>query len=390
MYNAPTMLKILRKKGVQKRIYIGLAGIVTVSFVVSGILIGGKDDKTSSVLARFEKRKISVHEYLDSYRAVQKQAGYMYGDKLDEMRSRINFKGEAWDRILLLDYAKKEHIRVSDQEVVAWITKQESFRKNGKFDDEYYNMYVARALRSTPRQFEEEIRQMLTLGKIQEKIKENLGLTDEKLKKMYNEEKGTKDLLYAIVPKESFENTVEVTDADIKQLYDLVKDKLSTPEKGTLSMEEAKETLKKLFRDQKAGELALKQLKDLKAKMKAPADFESVLTEAKIEIAPFENYRKGIYPPGIGPSQGLENAADQLGQDQISEAFEISKGAMIIKATKVHPLDEKKFEEEKNTFKNWAVDKESQEELQKLLEKLRDKLTLNLELLKEIFPAEEK
>lgn len=378
VYNAPIMLKLLRDKGTQKKIYIGLAAVVTISFVVSGILVSGDDGKASSALARLDKRKISVQEYLDSYRAVQRQAGFMYGDKLNEMRSRINFKGEAWDRILLLDHAKKERLRTSDKEVVDWITKQEGFHKDGKFNDAYYRLYVERALRSTPRQFEEEIRQMVTLGKIQDKIKESLVLTGEELKKLYLEEKNEKDILFAILPKEPFEAQVNVTDEEIQQLYDTVKGNLTSPEDGrTLTLDESREELKKLFRAQNAAGLAVKRLTDLKAKMKTQADFESILKEEKLEVT-----------AGLWPSDGLQRSMAKLGEGEIGDAFEVPKGAMISMVTKVHPFDEKKFEEEKKDFEGQMAAKRSQEELQKLLEKLRNRLSLNLELMKDLFPSD--
>lgn len=389
MYNAPIMLKLLRDKSIQKKIYIGLAAVVTVSFVVSGIMISGDGGRSSSSLARLDKRKISVQEYLNSYRAVQRQAGFMYGDKLDEMRSRINFKGEAWDRLLLLDYAKKEGIRTSDKEVVDWITKQEGFYKDGKFNDAYYRLYVERALRSTPRQFEEEIRQMLTLGKIQDSLRGGLELTDEKLKELYREENTEKDILFAVLPKESFESQVNVTDEDIEQLYDAVKDKLTSPEDGrALTLEESKEEVKKLYRAQNAAALAVKRLVDLKAKMKTQADFENILKEEKLEVTPYEKYKKDVYPAGIWPSNGLQKTTANLGEGEIGEPFEVPKGAMISMVTKVHPFDEKKFEEEKKYFQDQITAKRSAEELQVILEKLRNKLSLNLDLMKDLFPSE--
>jgi hypothetical protein len=314
----------------------------------------------------------------------------MYGNKLDELRSRINFKGEAWDRILLLEHAKKEKIRASDKEVVDWVTKQEAFHKDGKFNKTYYDMYIERALRSTPRQFEEEIRQMLTLAKIQDKIKANLELSDDKLKELYREERTEKDLLYAVLPKDSFEASSQVTDGEIKQLYDLVKDKLTSPEDGhPLSFEESKEEVRKKVTSGKAAELAVKKLNEIKTRIKNPADFESVLKEEKLEVVPHEKYRKGTYPAGIWPSDGLEKSVAKLGENEISDVFEVPKGAMIAKVAKVHPFDEKKFEEEKKAFKDQIAVNRSQEGLQKLLEQLRGRLSINLELMKEIFPAEE-
>ena len=108
------MLKALRHKGTQKKIYVVLAVVVISGFAVSGLLISHDDKNSSAALATIDKRKITVQEYLSSYRAVQRQASFMYGDKLNELKNRINFKGEAWDRLLLLDYAKKQKIQASD------------------------------------------------------------------------------------------------------------------------------------------------------------------------------------------------------------------------------------------------------------------------------------
>ena len=69
-------------------------------------------------------------------------------------------------------------------------------------------------------------------------------------------------------------------------------------------------------------------------------------------------------------------------------SFEVPKGAMIVKVTEVHGFDEKKFEEEKKEFAERMKDEKSREKMQEILEGLRDKLSLNLELMKEIFPDE--
>ena len=95
-----------------------------------------------------------------------------------------------------------------------------------------------------------------------------------------------------------------------------------------------------------------------------------------------------MYPSGIWPSENLEKFALPLKAGEISEPFDIPKGAMIVKVTTVHGFDEKKFEGDKEAFKAEISTKTQQEELDKLLEKLREKLSLNLELLKDIFPAD--
>jgi hypothetical protein len=473
------MLNILRDKHVKKNIFIFIVLALISTFVITGVQLSQDEAKSYGALAKFENRKISVQEYLDSYRAVERQAAFMYGDKLAELRDRINFRNEAWDRLLILEYAKQTNVKASDKEVVEWITKQEGFQKDGKFDDGFYRQYVTQAFRTTPRQFEEEIRQMLTIGKVQDKVQAGLGLDDEKLKTLYEEELTEKDIVYGILPKEAVENEIPVTDKDIEQLYEMTKDKLTAPEqvklsyvfvpveqaeaskavfedlrpleeisadhklpiketsffsrndsvaeladapdvmafafasepgetsgwidspKGRwrvkvaekqaerlLSLEEAKEEVKKMFRAQEAGKLAVKKLGEIRAKIADPADFEKVLKENSVETTATEKYKKGMYPAGIWPSNALQDAVVKLKENEISEAFEIPKGAMVVKVTKAHPFDAKKFEEEKEAFKTRTESEKSREELEKILAGLRDKLSMNLEVMKELFPTD--
>jgi len=455
------MLKLLRQKKVKKTIYIVLALGIAISFIVSGILLSNDDKNTSAPLATIDKHKITAREYLDSYSAVQRQASFMYGDSFNEIKNRINFKAEAWDRILLLDYAQKQKIRVTDAEVVQWVNLQPAFKKNDKFDQKLYELYVERALRTTPRELEEELREMLTIGKIQENLPSK-SLDDTQLKELYQKEKTEKDLLYALLPWETQKENVTVTDKDTDALYLIVKDKLLAPEQvkiaylfipkeeqdaskqddlpwketnyfskndavpelgyspevlsecfklgaseesswietdegnykvklvdkkseRPLSLEESREELKKIYTRQQAGELAAKKLTELKEKMKTE-DFATVLKSENIQTTPIEKYRPGTSPAGIYPLESLERAIQSLKESEISDAFEIQRGAMMVKVIKISSLDEKKFDEEKEAFKEELSRKQSNNDMRQLLETLRKNLSLNLERMKEIFP----
>ncbi len=384
------MLKFFREKKFQKLLMGSLAVITVLGFVLSGVLIGEDDKKTSGSLAKFEKRTISVQEYLDSYRAVQRQASMMYGEKLSEVRDRINFKSEAWDRLLLLEYAKKRQIRATDSEVVDWITKQTGFQKDGKFDDTFYQMYIERGLRSTPRQFEEETRQMLTISKVQDRLRQELKLTDDKLKELYKEERAEKDLVYGLVTFESLASQAPaVGDEDVQKLYDLVKDRLTDPATGKpLTLDEAKEEVKKKVSEGKLSELALQKMNAARAKIKSPADFEAVLQAEGITVDKIEKYTKGTYPAGIYPSENLQRAVEKLKEGEVSEVFGTPKGAMIVKVTAVRAADDKKFDEEKKSFQERVESEKGREGLEKALDEMRGKLSLNVDLMKELFPAD--
>ena len=176
------MLKFLRNKHHQKKIYIILAIAIIPPFLMWGVTTSQKDSKIPATIGVIENKKVSLREYLNSYKAVQHEMALMYGEKLKEAAPTINMKGEAWDRILLLNYAKKEKIKTSDAEVVEWISGQPLFQSHGQFDANIYNLYVTRILRSNARDFEEEIRDVLTIEKIAAKIRLNITVKDEKLK----------------------------------------------------------------------------------------------------------------------------------------------------------------------------------------------------------------
>ena len=384
------MLKFLRTRGIQKKIFIGLTVAVVLSFVVSGLLVSQDGGKATSALAQFEKHSISVQEYLASYKAVQRQAGMMYGDKLNELRSQINFKGEAWDRLLVLEYAKKQGIRAGDKDVVKWITKQEGFWKDGKFDDSLYKMYVERALRTTPRQFEEEIRQMLTLAKVQDKIRQELDLPDAELKQQYMEENAERDLVYGLVPLGSPQKEAEKPlDTEIDKLAQSLEGKLTDEKTGAiLTPEEIKTELDQKAHQTKALPVAVEKLTSAKAKILDPDDFETVLKAEGVTVEKLDKYKKGTYPAGIWPSENLQKAVEKLKPGEVSEVFDVPKGAMIVKVTAAREADEKKFEEEKGSYKDRVADGKSREKFEEILKEMREKLSLNLELMKELFPAD--
>ena len=241
------MLKFLRNKHHQKKIYIFLAVAIIPPFLMWGVTTSQKDSKIPSTIGVIENKKVSLREYLNSYRAVQHEMAFMYGERSKEVASTINIKGEAWDRILLLYQAKKEKIRTGDTEVVEWISRQPLFQSHGQFDANIYNLYVSRYLRSNARDFEEEIRNILTIEKIADKIRSHITIKDEELKTLYKQANNQKDFVYDDKKfegeKEIFRKkmTVEKASAAMKTLLDKLRNQLKID----------LETMRKIFAEEK-------------------------------------------------------------------------------------------------------------------------------------------
>ena len=474
-YNAGLMIKLLRN---QKHWFIGIALAVSATFIATGVIMNN-DSKSPSTLASLDGQSISLSQYRASYNAISHQAMWVYGDKLPEMRKRIDFKGEAWDRLLLLHEAKKQNIKTSDQEVVEWIVKQSIFSPKGQFDKHLYKLYVSQYFGSNSREFEEEIRGLLTIQKIADSVRSKVQLSDEELKKLYDGENGERNLSYGHLPWESQAKDVKIDDKEVEQIYPIVKDKLTDPErvklsylfvpkekeeelkalfseKGNLqelskkynlplkettyfskneavpdiglskevlslsfslalhqesdwvrldqgaykisiadkkaehalSLEEARDSIKRILSKQKAIQLTVEKLKEIKKKITKPEDFESVLKNEGVETKTFDKFKKGTYLPGAGPSESYESNLWSLKEGEVSDAIAVPTGAAIFKILKYAPADEKKFNEEKDKFKEKTIDEKTQVAMRSLLETSRKELKVNLETMKTIFNEE--
>jgi len=383
------MLKFLRNKKIQKRLYLVLAIGVLVPFSFWGVELskkGAQNPNTS--LGVIDGHKVSIQEYLASYKAVEREIQLRYGEKAGAMKSMINLKGEAWDRILLLHYAKKEKIKTSDDEVVNWLLEQPLFVHQGKFDTDFYKRYVTGYMKTSTRDFEEEARGFLTIHKVVTGAASKASVSDEELKKLYLAENTGHDIAYAVIGWESEKETLKVEDKEIESIYPVVKGQLTDKKTGKiLSPEEAKMELKIVLLRQKATEAAVKKLEELGKKLNG-SNFESVLQAEKIEIKNFENFKNGSTLPNLGPSESVEKAILGLKAGEISKAFATPSGAAIVKVLKERGVDDKKFAEDKDKFKTKILDNKKEQAIQSLLEKLRKDLKLNLEAMKALFSEE--
>jgi len=129
----------------------------------------------------------------------QRQASLMYGDKLNRIKPHINFKGSAWDRLLLLDYARQHNIHARPTSEGRPSETTNRFPKPWPVRRNFTRIRRGLHLTATSKR---EIRQMLTRSsRDQDALKFAPGPTDKKeLKELYQKEKTS---LATILPWES-------------------------------------------------------------------------------------------------------------------------------------------------------------------------------------------
>lgn len=354
------MIKIFRQKSVQKRIFLGLAIFIIPSFVISGLLLGHENQKTSGSLGVIGSQNISFQKYLSSYQATMRQLSLIYGAEASKISQRMNIKGEAWDRLLLLDYAKSSHIKASDSDVVSWIAEQPAFNSKSGFDDRFYKQFVTEHLRMTPRAFEEEMRDTLTIQKIREKLKAKVQISDDELKNLYNQEHGRKELLAGFVPSESvIAGITPPKDEELQQLFPMVQQEFKEPQR-----------IKALFifipSDQLDGLKAALEEKD--------SPLETLAKKYSLQTIETGFFSANDAVPEIGPIKEVLEAAFQTEKGKETDWIHVAKGAYKLKITEIQEARVLDFEHAKDSLREIYMAQLASQAAGAKLDKLADEL----------------
>ncbi len=438
------MLKYLRKKGVQKKIYIALTVLIVPGFVIWGLSAEGQGPTT--FVGTIGAKKIPLRDYLSSYQAVQRENLLRFGTDLPQSAELIT--GEAWDRLLLLDFAKQQKIKTTDAEVVSWLTGQEAFSRGGRPDTAFYKQFVSERLKTTPKNFEEEIRQMLTIAKIRFALARSATPANPELKAIYDTENGARDIRYALLSLEPFKTGVALPEEKLKESYPLFQERFKTQERVKIRYEfkpkDSEETqsgetaffarhesipglglidevLEKSFSlpvDETSDWLRLdrgsyrvtvtgKEPARARPFDEAKKDLEALLVEEEAkqktietlnatkfetknaEIKTLEKFKKGVYVPGLGPADVILDPVFRLKENETTTAFAARQHAVIVQVTKIWPADEKEFEKEKDDLLKRVAAKRGFEEYENLLKQLRAQGKLDEEVMQKLFaPAQ--
>ena len=171
------MLKAMRKHA--KFFYV-LFFIVILSFVFWGV--GTVDKSTNVTIAEIDKEKISVEDYWKAYDRAREFYRQLFKEKFDETTEKqLNLKQKVLDslideRVLLLA-AKKEGIKVTDEELQDAVVNDPAFMRDGRFNNEIY-LRTLQLNRLTPDFFESMKRRELTLAKMRRLIGEGVDVPD--------------------------------------------------------------------------------------------------------------------------------------------------------------------------------------------------------------------
>ncbi|MGB2706354.1 MAG: SurA N-terminal domain-containing protein, partial [Candidatus Omnitrophota bacterium] len=250
-------------------------------------------------VGRISGRKVSVKEFLKSVKDVRIELFLNYFsqpealDKLQKDRKLINRL--AWENLLIKSGTRKAGVRISDVEVIDFITNHPLFTRGGVFNEKFYKYFLKNSLGISPREFEENVRNFLITMRFREGIIKNVTVGDAELRRFYENEFEKAKLNYVVIDKNDFTEKAVVSEEEIVLFYNSDKERFTEPEKIVLQY------IAFTHKEQGAKEKALAEMKEVYEKLRArPRNMEKIARRFGLSIKETPPFSQDEIVPGMG------------------------------------------------------------------------------------------
>ncbi|MBF0493680.1 MAG: SurA N-terminal domain-containing protein [Candidatus Omnitrophica bacterium] len=215
------MLDVFRKKKFQKRTLLAILILIIPAFVLWGV--GNITQKNTDFVGTIGGKKICRQDFYKSMKGLQVDLMLNYFKEYtaysEMIRNRPLMKQMAWDRLVFLIAAEKSRLRVSDRDVLAFLSVHPVFVKNGEFDPTFYNYVIRNTFQMEPRQFEEMVRENMEIMALKEKIFSSIKISDKEVYDYFNLVNTALDISFLEFGTEAAKSTREPSAAELEAYY---------------------------------------------------------------------------------------------------------------------------------------------------------------------------
>jgi peptidyl-prolyl cis-trans isomerase D len=373
------------------------------SFIVKGILIivigafvgtigliwgaGGFSGLTKENMAlRVNKRVISLAAYNQALENKIRFYRNIYGERfstrlMDSLRLREKTLKELIERELLLQKATALGFKVTDEEVRKRIFSYPMFQQDGIFNANLYRQLL-RANRITPAEFEQQEREELLIGKLQNLIADRVKVTEGEIAREYRRQNEKISLQYLVFDPLAYEDLVVVEDDQLGSYFEKHKTEYRVAEQRRVEylwvdveslkdeISPGEEEVKDYYYEHEdeyiipkqvqashilikvpagagpeAEEQARKKAEEIRRKLEAGEEFAKLAARfSDDEATAAQGGELGYFTRGkMVPA--FERAAFSLGKGDLSQPVKTGYGYHIIKVTDIKPQQKKPLEE---------------------------------------------
>ncbi len=398
-------------------------GLIILVFVFWGV--GNFQGDKATVLATIDGQPVLIKDYEKAYQENLRLVKSRNPNVTDKDLQDGGFRWQVFSNLvttrLLEEQAKTLGIGVSPEEMRAEIAKIPAFQNESKqFDAKRYENLL-RANDVTPGEFEADFRQNLLLEKLAAYVSLPASVTEAEARSIFDFMREQATIRYIPFKSEDFAKGIVPTDEQIKAYYEARKDQFATPaqvkidfveftpkalakpaEVSDADIEAAYKANQKKYAKpeqvrvrhflimlpadapQDAVDAATAKLKDMAAKLKAGADFASLLPKNpnNPEGLIGEDWAwlpKGSLPKEFGP---FEDKAFSLKKDEISEPVRTALGLHLIQAGERQAAGERPLAEVKEEVRGELAEQKASDRLAKALDAVQEKVAAGEDLAK--------
>lgn len=349
------VLALMRSKKFKKNILIALLVLIIPAFVLWGV---GSMSGKPQLVGEIGKHKIYADAFENSRKGLRIQILLAYFqdantiNKIFQNRSIVN--SMTWERLVYLDAARKDGVKVSNADVRSFIASHPLFSRNGVFDQKAYDYLLRSTFSMDARTFEEFVRQNLMVRNFRQKLIQGVAVSDEEALDFFNKTNGKADLSYVVVKKDSYADQAKPTEEEIKKFYDDNKDRIYSPPRVTV------EYLEIPYEDAAGKAAAEKTLAGAYPDLvKDPERFLETAKAKGLKTGETKPFSREEVIQGLAFSKDFHDAAFTLQVGEVSQPIFSSPergSAFILRKKQDFPSRKLSFDEVKNDIAKLIAD----------------------------------
>ncbi|MBI5145551.1 MAG: peptidyl-prolyl cis-trans isomerase, partial [Candidatus Omnitrophica bacterium] len=284
-------------------------------------------------------------------------------------------ESQAWERLMLLAEAKKQKITANDTEVIQQLASLALFKDNqGNFDNTRYAQILRYYFRTSPRVFEEQLRQNLIIAKLYQQLTNGITLSEEEIKENYKKVNEEMRFDYIAAAPSDFAKEINVSEEEVKNYFS--KNSLQFKQPLSFNIEYAS-----VAADTKDENAIQQKLKELMLRLKKKEDFKKVALDFGIEVKETGLFTQTDPIPGIGWSPEVLGLLLKARPGEYLMPVHIDKSYYIIKAKEKKEPYIPDFETIKDKVKERLIREKSRdmakEKIEDGLKKLKEQYKVN-------------
>ena len=368
------VMHILRSKKFAKRVLIGLLIVIIPAFVLWGV---GNLASRPGPVGQIGSHKISAEEFVKSRQGIKVQILFSYfGDTntlntILQNRTLVNFM--AWERLMLLDALKNMKVKVSNDDLLTFITRHPLFQRKGVFDKNIYAYILKNNLSMDPHQFEEIVRDNLKIRAFRQNLLKGVTVSEDEVLDVYKKRNDKVEISYILIDKDSMGDEAIITEDEILSAYETNKGNFMEPAKSTV------EYIEFPYEDSSQRDSAMRKIEKVYAELaKDPSKFREIAKKYGFQYGKTPPFSREEVVPGVVFFTGFHEAAFALKEGEIGTPVFSSpdKGAgYILRKTGYVPPRPMKFEEVRDKITSGIKDEKKMLAAGKVAEALSKKLS---------------